>query len=202
MILKNDLSTVVVLGGWNKYIFNPEWVNKFLLPGEELKAEFPINVDGSQRISGKDVRLAVVGNQLIITSIYSTDDVYTKIQELLLKIIDYLPHTPLFGFGINFNFETNSNHDLLRLVNSFDKDAIIKRNGTVENTLIRRNIKLDGYTINLSIVFQKELVNFDFNYHYNISSVFEFKEVFTNKSIIIHKNHAIGVLKDIYKIED
>ena len=35
MILKSDYSTIVIVGIWNKGIFNLEWVSKFLLPKEK-----------------------------------------------------------------------------------------------------------------------------------------------------------------------
>jgi len=36
MKLKPEFNLLVLVGAWNKNIFNPDWVGKFLLPGKEL----------------------------------------------------------------------------------------------------------------------------------------------------------------------
>ncbi|MBW2098929.1 MAG: hypothetical protein JRG77_09085, partial [Deltaproteobacteria bacterium] len=51
MKLATEFNPLILVGAWNKYIFNPDWIGKFLLSGEKIEVEIPINADGSPRIS-------------------------------------------------------------------------------------------------------------------------------------------------------
>ena len=107
MILKTDYNALVVVGFWNKGIFNHDWVKRFLLPNEEkLHVEFPINVDVSHRVSSEIIRIYVIGNKLNFIPRNTYDETFEIIQNLAVKTADYLPHTPVTSFGINFLFET------------------------------------------------------------------------------------------------
>lgn len=106
MILRNDYNVLIISGLWNKYLFQQDWVGKYLLPDEELNVEFPINMEASShRVSNKSIRICVQGNRLLLTPIRSIDDNFAMIQDISLKIADYLPHTPVNSYGINFLFD-------------------------------------------------------------------------------------------------
>lgn len=109
MILKSDYNALVFLGSWNKAIFNSQWVSRFLFPKEKkLNVEFPLNVDGSQRISTKKIRIFVIGNKLNFVPLDTEDETFELIQNLAIKTCDYLPHTPVSAFGVNFLFESKT----------------------------------------------------------------------------------------------
>ena len=43
MELKSNYFSLVIVGDWNKSIFNPEWVSKYIfdIPGAKVKVEIP-----------------------------------------------------------------------------------------------------------------------------------------------------------------
>lgn len=202
MKIKDDLNILVLMGGWNKHIFTPPWVNKFLLPDEKLKVEFPLNIDGSLRITGDKIRISIVGNKLNLVAVNSSDEVFDIIQEVSLKIVDCLPHTPVSAFGINFLFEAETNKMLEDFQKLNDIDSYSTINGEIQKTQIRRTVKFENKLLNLTIDFEEKSSNFNFNYHYNIISISAFKEIITNSSILSHKLHALDVLKNVFEIEN
>ncbi len=55
MKLVVDYNNLVIVGLWNRHIFNPEWVGQYLLPETELTSEYPLNIAGSFRISSDKI---------------------------------------------------------------------------------------------------------------------------------------------------
>lgn len=96
MFLKTDYNALVLVGLWNKGIFNPDWVSRYLIPKEKkLNVEFPLNVDGSPRVSSDKIRIFVIGNKLNFVPLNTYDETFEIIQDLAIKTSDYLPHTPV-----------------------------------------------------------------------------------------------------------
>lgn len=81
---------------WNKHIFNPKWVSKYLLPKEKLKIEIPQHfIDGPPRITSKKIRFTVLDLKLALSPLFTDNDTLSLVQEIAFKIADYLPHTPV-----------------------------------------------------------------------------------------------------------
>lgn len=201
MKLSNEFSPIVIVGIWNKGIFNPDWVGKYLLPNQNLTIEFPLNQDGSPRISNKDMRIFVLGNKLNFTSLMPTDQNLDLIEKLSLKIADYLPHTPVTAFGVNFLFETPKSSDIVDILHLKDSEKIQGIGGLVVSDVIRHSFILKNGLINLSIIIEKEQVKLDFNFHFDIKNLVDFKEILSNNSILELKENAASILTSIYGIE-
>ena len=202
MKLKTEYSPLVLVGAWNKHIFNPEWVGKFLLPGKELEVEFPLNVDGSPRISTEDLRIFVLNNKLNFSLRKDNDNVLEEIEDLSLKIADYLPHTPVASFGINFLFECNSNcNNLNDLFSLCDTDKLIELGCIISSNEIKHSFTLEERRINLTIIKGNEAYNFNFNFHFDVKDLVQFKDMLNNNRIIDIKQKAISILGDIYGVE-
>lgn len=198
MRLLDEFDTLVIVGGWNKNIFNPDWVSRYLFPNEKLEVEIPLNVDGSPRISSEKVRLAVLGNRLNFTSRKSDDTIYELIQTLGLKTADYLPHTPVTGFGMNFLFQTEINDYLSKIFQLNDNENLGKIGCKIDSTIIKRELELDKKLINLSISLKNDKLTFDFNFHFKILNLVEFKEKLSSNQIIDLKKVASNLLADVY----
>lgn len=202
MKLKTEFNPLVIVGAWNKHIFNPEWINKYLLPNKKLEVEFPLNIDGSPRISTDTLRIYVLNNKLNIMLRKANDSVLEEIEELALKIADYLPHTPVIAFGINFLFESDNNYDQLKeLLKLPDTDKLTQNGFIINSNQIRHNLFFDDKNINLSIIHEKETYKFDFNFHFEITSLVEFKNKLNENSIVAIKNLSIKILNEIYNVE-
>lgn len=202
MKLKPEFNLLVLVGAWNKNIFNPEWVGKFLLPEKELEVEFPVNLDGSPRISTEDVRIFVLNNKLNF-SLRKTDDyILEDIEELALKISEYLPHTPVVSFGINFVFECDKEYPQLEeLFLTSDLEKIRELQGIISSTEIKRSFIYSDKKINLIISKNNENYLFNFNFHFDIGNLLEFREKLNNNKILDIKNIAIFILNNVYGVQ-
>ena len=202
MILKSDFSALVIVGIWNKGIFNAEWISKFLLPKEKkLNIEFPLNIDGSPRISSDKIRIFVIANKLNFVPLNTYDETYELIQDLAIKTADYLPHTPVTAFGVNFLFENDINDSLLQLLKISDSKKLVEFGASINNSQHRHSINIEGRLINLSISTDNSKIKFDFNYHFDISNLTEFKEQINSNRILDLKELALNIIKDVYNLK-
>ncbi len=207
MILKSDYSTIVIVGIWNKGIFNLEWVSKFLLPKEKkLNVEFLLNTkdssfDGSPRISSNKIRIFVIGNKLNFVPLNTHNETFELIQELTMKIADYLPHTPVTALGVNFLFENDISDSLIQILNINDTEKLIEFGASIKNTQHKHSMNIEGRSINLSISSNNSKIKFDFNFHFDISNLIELKEKINSNGILELKKIALNVMKDVYNLE-
>ena len=202
MKLDTEFNPLVLVGAWNKHIFNPEWIGKFLLPGKNLEVEIPINVDGSPRISAENFRMFVINNKLVFSLRKDDDNILEEIEELSLKIADYLPHTPIVAFGINFLFKCDSNFDKLQdLFSLSDSEKLIEAGCIIDSDQIKHSFIQDNRNINLTLIKQSDAIKFDFNFHFDVSNLVEFKEKINNNKLLHMKQIAISILSDVYAVE-
>lgn len=117
MKLDHSESALVIVGGWNTHIINPNWIRRYLFDGkkEKLKvdiiAELPYSFNPqytAQRISSKEIKIQLQGNKLSISPIENKDECFKRIEEIGLLLADYLPHTQSLGLeSILFLLITN-----------------------------------------------------------------------------------------------
>ncbi len=199
-ILSNfNANAVVIVGFWNRYIFNKEWVAEKLFPKKDLTVEIPLDPGASQRISTNDIRIFIVGNQLNLLPINTNNTVLNDIQEISFKIADYFPHTPVTAFGVNFSYEEDKAKVLDNVLDLTDKKSIDDSNYKLRSTTFKHSFSdIEESILNLAVSAVDSKIRFDFNFHYNIKALFEIKEKFTSHSIIKLKNTSEKILNDIY----
>ena len=200
MKLLNEYPALVILGNWNNAIFSPEWVAKYLLLDESMQVDIPINVNGSLRFSNSDLRFFIVENKLHITVINIDDAIYTRIGKIALSLANYLPHTPVSNFGLNFNFEATTEE--IEVPYTMTDIVKIESFGfSTDSQLLTRSFKKDDYTLNFTISKKDEKILFNFNYHFDITTLLNFKEKFESDSLLTYKAYALSLLADIYSLK-
>jgi len=141
-------------------------------------------------------------NKLIFSLRKDDDNILEKIEELSLKIADYLPHTPIVAFGINFLFECDNNSKKLQdLFSLSDSEQLIEAGCIIDSDQIKHSFVQDNRNINLTLIKQSDAFKFDFNFHFNISNLVEFKEKINNNRLLHMKQIATSILNNIYDIE-
>jgi hypothetical protein len=202
MKIKNDYKSLVIAGGWNKYIFNPEWVKKYLFPKDEIGMEFPINVDGSARFSTDKIRISIEQNRLNFYCRSNDLSDYELIQELAIKIADYLPHTPVLSYGVNFLYEETLKVEKITALLNCDHSKILA--SAIEKDIISNEIKNSlnyGYcTLNNILKYEKGTYSFDFNYHFTINKLTDFKESIAEHSILALRKDSLEFMLKIYDL--
>lgn len=199
MNLPKEQSGIVIAGNWNFSIFNPEWVGKYLLPGEKLEVEIPINHIGSIKVRTSELSIAALDGRLMIMAIVPTDEVFSKIASIVVKLSDYLPHTPVIGLGINYVFEFDATEKITQVFQVSDSSNYENESYELLNTEIVREFKKktkDDVDYILRVDFRKDQVGIKalFNHHFNINSLTVIKEFMSEEKMIDYKNNCIEII--------
>lgn len=201
MVIKTDYNALVLVGAWNKSIFSPEWVSKFLLPNEKtFTVELSLNIDASPRISCENIRIWAIGNKLNFTLRDTKDETFELIQNLAIKTADYLPHTPVTSFGINFIFENDVNENLSEIFKLNDTKRLIEFGASIETKQLKHSIIIEEKLINFTVSIDS-IIKFELNFHFNISNLIEFKELIISNNILDLKRMALSIMREVYSLE-
>lgn len=211
MKLDHTASTLVIVGGWNSRIFTPPWIKKYLFPGEhedftiEMPTSFSLDFNTqfiSPRISSKEVRILLQENRLSFSPVENKNEHFDQIQELALQLADYLPHTPVTAYGVNFLFtEKPISEELVNRIRLRDLEEFEQLNDSLTSEQHTRRLTLNGRTLNFTIKLNGEKATFDFNFHFKIGDLVAFKAKFAEISILELKQEAVQFMSKIYHLE-
>ena len=201
MEISSDFELLVVHGGWNKHILTQEWVRNFLMPNTEFLVEYPFDYDNSLRFSTDELRMFIAGNKLNFSVRKADDEVLKKIENYAQKIADYLPHTPVKFYIVNFIYSSSSNRKLDDLFQFNDSEALKNDLSENEETTITRSFRLTDYNFNLRFSKRpgKDYLIL-FNYHFQIENLVDFKGKIDEFGILKLKSHSLDFLKKHYNL--
>lgn len=193
-------SGVVIAGNWNYAIFNPEWVNKYLLPGEVLNVEIQIARFGSLKISSPEISVSVVENKLQILSKVESDEVFRKIANLAIKISEYLPHTPVTAFGINCHFQSEETKRLQELFAFVDANEWSQEGFIEINSQISRTYTFGKNAGEIKLIIQKtgNSYKLSFNDHFKVKTLSAIKEHLSEDEIISFRSLCNSLIEKHY----
>jgi len=202
MIIKKEGYNIVIVGGWNKSIFTPQWVSSKLFKKSGILYEFPLNINAPPRYTDNEVRLFIETNKIILSALVPSDENLNKIEQLAINVVELLPHTPVISFGINFGFvEDIEKSSILNNFNINDNADITEIMGEIIETNITRTIKIENVLLNFNIIKNQQKISIDFNIHFTINEALDVKNIFIKKSFIKYKNEILSILKNLYDLE-
>ncbi|MDE0396623.1 MAG: hypothetical protein OXL96_02340 [Candidatus Poribacteria bacterium] len=207
MKLSKPSNALVIVGGWNRYIFTQDWIKRYLFPEEEFKIDMLVSQDFnaqfiSPRMLSKEVEILFQENRLNFNPVENNNENLDRIQGIALQLADYLPHTPVTGYGVNFLFtESEISDDLINLIRPRDLEKIEQFGGSLTGEQYNRHLMLNGRILNTIIRLEGESVDFDLNFHFNIRNLVEFKAGISEISILELKQEAIQFITEIYSLE-
>ena len=207
--MKLDLRrpALVVAGSWNPQVFTPQWLvrNLFEVPeGENVEIgvlqEFDVpNRTQKDTIFFKEIGFYSTTSRFEVTRNNGAKKTAELAENVALRTISSLPHTPLNGFGCNLRFfETDPDDAIVDKIKTRDKidELYTITSRSFKSTIdIRRNVEL-----NLTVTRNQELVTFDFNYHHSGITSENASELIVG-SITKYLDHAVKLLKEVYGIE-
>lgn len=174
-----DIKFVIVcLGAWNKKLFSPPWVAKVLfdLPdGADLLAE--INTSELElTFKHRNVALTAKDKSLEIQVLNAEKSSIEYSNELLLRILQLLPQTPIGATGFNIQYELDNKEINSTLLSKVDLHLKPMDNFHVDQI---RFIKQDtDHELRLMFnVKDNNKLTISFNYHYK-DYIFSSKPVF------------------------
>ncbi|MYG06133.1 hypothetical protein F4167_05860 [Candidatus Poribacteria bacterium] len=150
----------------------------------------------------KEVELLFQENRLNFNPVENNNENLDRIQEIALQLADYLPHTPVTGYGVNFLFTENEvSDDLINLIRPRDLEKIEQFGGSLTGEQYNRHLMLNGRILNTIIRLEGENVDFDLNFHFNIRDLLGFKSAISETSILELKQEAAQFITEIYNLE-
>jgi hypothetical protein len=191
-------TSLVIAGFWNRYIFNENWIRNFIFPGKDkIIAEYPLNIEASPRFSNNLLRVAIIGNKLQILSIDNTIESFSQMDDIANKIADFLPHTPVQSFGINFRFEDEdkSKYFINLCKNPFEGEPILEQFTYTYKT------KIDDKNININVIipkFEENIIVISFNYHFDIPDLNTLKGIIASHQVLELCNDAEKIIADYF----
>lgn len=210
MILDSNFTALVIIGGWNKHIFTADWLKRYLFPEEhdgllvnsraDLRPRPDIKVTSFQ-ISSKNVSISWLGNRLYLTPVQNEVKDAARIEEVAMQLADYLPHTPVSGFNVNFGYtDDDFDENLSDSLRPSDTAEIIAAGATLEDEHYRRRLKINGRILDLSIGISGTELILHFSFHFDIPDLANFKSKITDYPIQSLKQEAVDFISKIYGI--
>ncbi len=211
MKLDHSASALVIVGGWNAHIFNPDWINRYLFDGKKEKLKVDILTELShgfnpqfvlQRVSSKEVRIQLQGNKLSLNPIENKDKYFKKTEEIALLLADYLPHTPVSGFGMNFVFTENKvSKEIKKIIRPKDLDKIEKFGASLIGQQYTLSLELDNMILNFTIELKDKRITLKLNFHTEIRDLAQFKAKISETSMLTMKEKAVDFIVSVYNLE-
>jgi hypothetical protein len=191
-----------MVGQWNKAIFSSDWVQKYLFHGyDPLSIEIPLYLDASLKFSTPEISFHVIEQKLFLTVKNQEDNTYAVIEKIASEISRCLPHTPVNSFGINHVFECDFDEVEKPLFEFYDNVKLAERGFIATVSQIKRSYKLQECTLNLTVAKEGEKVTFDFNYHFNLTSLAEFPIYYHEGDLVKMKCQSYDLLNFLYDLK-
>lgn len=189
-IKENNL--VVIVGSWNPHILlNPEWLKKYILPDQEkfhMSIEFGHNLAGLPSVATEDMKISLIGGRLSLTPINDNVETFIKIEDAITKLSDFLPHTPIVSFGVNFLYRENKNN--YKFINKGTTlfDFLESDIAKIETENTRYTLHHNNSILNLGISESTQddsnaVISLDFNFDHPVADFTTLKEVIEENPI-------------------
>lgn len=195
-----DGRALVIPGAWNARIFTPEWVTKYLAEAQTVEVALGIGQPAVHlRIAFGGIYLLFFPDRIILKPENLEDARLAKMETVASKILTTLAHTPISGTGINFQFiESSPSPQDLRIFDLSDNDLFSDRGFSISIPSIRRTLKRDTKTINLSVTkLDAGGIQYDVNFHADTPTTEAAISAISNQ-IIPSKTLAYSIMKDVY----
>jgi len=121
----------------------------------------------------ENVSVLVSSNRVVITPQEINEDTLKKIDQLLIKFYEYLPHTPITAIGHNFRYELEDGERFV--LNTEFGAGMFKElysdigSDIYKESVLKHALKFkdnEFLVLNLSYILLDEKQSLDFNFHY------------------------------------
>lgn len=192
--------TLVLTGYWNPAIFQPPWVAVTLLgvpPGKEVNFVEVVEAGKVAHYFG-DIGICVPPGRLELYSNVASDQKWEEIEQFAIKVLETLPHTPLQGLGINFQFQEENPEP--EVVDKLWTHEDLETRFEVAGTVVRSALKFEDYDLNFSREVSVAGFAADFNFHHADVGLEKLKALIPG-SVKDRYERAKKILLDVYGIE-
>lgn len=202
MKYEEDSISLVLAGSWNVNIFTPEWVAKNVFETtKDITIEFSLNsYEAPRRLSADNIRLIPSSTKVIFHPQKLEPEIFKKLETAAKKLCSSLPHTPITGYGINYEiFEYEPDERLLRKFSFVDDNEFDELGLPLKTKAISRSLRYNDGMLNFSKTYDDEerKVGLNFNFHYPVPKAETVVESIEGKFALCN-SMVEKVLKDIF----
>ena len=198
-----DSWTIVLPGSWNPAIFRPDWITSRLTRAKEISVE--VAFGGTielPRFRFDGVHLRVAPKRLILGVDEASDASLTRLEDIAVRALRDLPHTPIGGAGVNFGFlEEDPSPELIELFGFIDTGRLADVGFTVRSSTLRRNLRFDdGRELNLTLELRSDAaLSIDANFHREVSNSEE-AVAYLEGHVVELKDRILELLDNAYEL--
>jgi hypothetical protein len=192
--------TIVVAGAWNVGIFQPPWVSSQVFEGQELRMEMQIGAVGPALRYHIGLATLIVRPESLVGAVREeTPQAINEVTNMIGKILELLPHTPVTACGINFGFrEQNPDESLRANFAIADNPRIVDLGGVIRQTTVERTITIDGGLLRLRETFEEAgSVHFHLNFHYDVENGTAAAQIIRNNAAQ-KRTRALELMNAVY----
>jgi hypothetical protein len=198
---KNSIS-VVIAGHWNLHILTASWINTHIFKEQKLQVEFPLNIGLPHKYTATENKITLIPTEDKVTliALEDTEECLNKLEDFTAILVTELPVTPASAFGVNLGYlEENPSQSLVETFSVTDNKQLSNYNFQEINISIARRLIVENRILNFRVALQSNQIEFDFNFHYDVSNIIEIKEKVKDQ-VLKNKTIAENMLKDVYKL--
>lgn len=190
-----ERTNIVIVGRWNRFVLNPDWISRTLFESDKIQVEFSFDLLLPPRYVDDSIRLTTLDDRVIVTPLSNSDDCMKVTETIALKLINLLPHTPISGLGYNYGFSYRDYHinELVCFNDSFDR--VLESSHC--RAVVKRNYQFEDYTLNIEHTQMENGLNIDFNYHHSYAFFKDNLEKLSGK-MISYKRRTEEIIRGVY----
>lgn len=206
MKIKEESTSIVLLGNWNKYILTPKWLGENIFSDEELRIDVAFNdVALPNRYASEKSKIMIIPTEhnVTIISLNFTEKCLQMMEDYALKLVEKLPKTPMRAFGVNFGYSEALDEKIIRMQKIFhitDTDKMNEIGFKVSKCSIQRKIDLDENVLNLRLAQTDRELELGFNFHCEATDAELMKEKIKG-SVDRSRNVAEKIIREVYGLE-
>lgn len=193
--------TMVIVGDWNVRLLTPEWVAKNLFEGKEIQVEALLRPgDQHLRYNFAEISILPEPDRIIITEKAINDEVLQSAEQVAIKTLELLPHTPIRALGINFGFiEENPGPELTSLFELNDRAELADFDCKTISTEIHRRFETEHGILKLKQTLSDGNIALHLNFHYDVSSIEEAINQLRDR-ITLYRDFGYKLLDEVYQL--
>ncbi len=169
---KENETTLVIAGKWNKYTLSAPWVCEHIFNSNDVEFEFSHDYDLPHRFTKDNIRFVPTDNKVTFVSLNNDFEKKETIERMAKKLLTELHHTPILAYGYNAVFEEDTPcPEALSLFVFGDADYFSDSDLSLQTSAINRSFIFDNYTLNIAYSLNEEgVLTLKFNMHKAVSS--------------------------------
>ncbi|WP_242122990.1 hypothetical protein [Sphingobium sp. Sx8-8] len=196
---------VVLVAQFNPAIFQPAWIARHLFDkaeGEDMQFLEMIAQNGQRVIQlsfFEGVAFLVTPDRTDIFAVDARPETFANVENVLLKMLSVLPHTPVMAIGCNLNYVDDNPNSMVE--DLFETREALEGEGKLNLRQSGVQLQMDGpEVLNFNRIMTEQNVSFNFNYHRpepDISRYGDFVPGMIQRAL----DHSQSILKSYYGYE-